>query len=303
MTELGNRLKEARIARGLSLDDLQSITKIQKRYLVGIEEGEYSSMPGNFYVRAFIKQYAEAVQLDPEEIFETFKGEIPVTRQDDLPEQLSRVKTRKTMSESQSKVLNFLPKLLIIVFVIGAAMLLYYFLQQHAGSSSNESINHQNEPVNFEKAKNSDKGNSASKTKKKKDTAAQDQKDKGNSDSTSTAKTDAPKQEVTVAETRGSNTTYEVKNADKFVVKVLSKGQTWVNIKNGKGHSFFQGMLDAGGTDSQTVDLSAETEADIVVGRSVDTEIYVNDQKIEYAISPNDMVRQNIKIRYVPTMK
>lgn len=302
MTELGNRLKEARIAKGLSLDDLQTITKIQKRYLIGIEEGDYSSMPGNFYVRAFIKQYAEAVQLDPDEIFENFKGEIPVTRQDDLPEQLSRVKTRKTISESQSKILNFLPKLLIIVFVIGAAMLLYYFLQQHAGNSSNESIDHQNQPVNFEKAQNHGKGNSADK-KKKKDTSPQDQKDNGNSDSTSTAKTDAPKQEITVAETRGSNTTYEVKNADKFVVKVLSKGQTWVNIKNGKGHSFFQGMLNAGGTDSQTVDLSAETEADLVVGRSVDTEIYVNDQKIEYAIPPNQMVRQNIKIRYVPKMK
>ena len=56
---------------------MQEITKIQKRYLVGIEEGNYSIMPGTFYVRAFIKQYAEAVGLDPDEIFEEFKNEIP----------------------------------------------------------------------------------------------------------------------------------------------------------------------------------------------------------------------------------
>ena len=68
LTELGNRLKEARLVKGLSLDDLQEITKIQKRYLIGIEEGNYSMMPGKFYVRAFIKQYAEAVGLEPEEI-------------------------------------------------------------------------------------------------------------------------------------------------------------------------------------------------------------------------------------------
>ena len=61
MTELGKILKEAREAKGLSLDDLQQITKIQKRYLIGIEEGNYDMMPGKFYVRAFIKQYAEAV--------------------------------------------------------------------------------------------------------------------------------------------------------------------------------------------------------------------------------------------------
>lgn len=300
MTELGNRLKEARLARGLSLDDLQSITKIQKRYLVGIEEGDYSTMPGNFYVRAFIKQYAEAVQLDPDEIFAAYEAEIPVTRQDDLPEQLSRVKTRKTISESQSKFLNLLPKLLIAVFVIGAAMLVYYFLQQHAGSSSKESVNNQNEPVNFVKSKNLDKDEAASKPNKKKD-AAKKQTDK--SASSNADKPQAPKQEIAVVQSAGQNTTYEVKNAEKFVVKVLSKGQTWVNIKNGKGHSFFQGMLTAGATDSQTVDLSAETEAVIVVGRTLDAEIYVNDQKVEYAVPPNQVVRQNITIRFVPMVK
>ena len=68
MTELGARLKEARLAKGYSIDDLQEITKIQKRYLAGIEEGNYSTMPGAFYVRAFIKQYAEAVGLNGDEL-------------------------------------------------------------------------------------------------------------------------------------------------------------------------------------------------------------------------------------------
>ncbi|UJZ88526.1 helix-turn-helix domain-containing protein [Heyndrickxia coagulans] len=78
MTELGNRLKEARKEKGISLDDLQEMTKIQKRYLKNIEEGNYDSMPGKFYVRAFIKQYAEAVGLDPETLFEEYESDIPV---------------------------------------------------------------------------------------------------------------------------------------------------------------------------------------------------------------------------------
>ena len=49
-------------------------------------------------------------------------------------------------------------------------------------------------------------------------------------------------------------------------MKLVSRGQTWVNIKNGKGKSFYQGMLKTGATESQTVDLSAESEAVIVVG-------------------------------------
>ena len=109
MTELGTILKEAREARGLSLDELQSITKIQKRYLLGIEEGNYSMMPGKFYVRAFIKQYAEAVGLEPDELFEQYKSEIPATYNEELPEHLSRVQTRKGISPDTSKIFDILP--------------------------------------------------------------------------------------------------------------------------------------------------------------------------------------------------
>ena len=59
------------------MDDLQSITKIQKRYLSGIENEDYSMMPGSFYVRAFIKQYAEAVGLDPDEMLSMYKDTAP----------------------------------------------------------------------------------------------------------------------------------------------------------------------------------------------------------------------------------
>jgi cytoskeletal protein RodZ len=157
VTELGNRLKEARLAKGLSLDDLQSMTKIQKRYLIGIEEGNYTSMPGNFYVRAFIKQYSEALSLNPDEIFETYKGEIPATLNEDLPQQLSRVKTHKTISESNFKIFDILPKVLIGVFVIGVASLLYYFVYKNAGDNTNESINRENEPVKIVKSENLEK--------------------------------------------------------------------------------------------------------------------------------------------------
>jgi len=294
LTELGNRLKEARLAKGLSLDDLQSMTKIQKRYLIGIEEGNYASMPGNFYVRAFIKQYAEALALDPDEIFETYKGEIPASLNDELPQQLSRVKTHKSISESNSKIFDILPKVLIGVFVIGVASLLYYFVYKHAGDNTNESINKENEPVKIVKSENLEKEkveeNKKDDTEEKKDTTEQKEQ--------KTTVEETPKQEITAVKSSGRNSTYELKNADKFVVKLVSKGQTWVSIKNGKGKSFFQGLLKSGDNESQTEDLSAESEAVLRIGNAADTDIFVNDQKLEYAVPATANV-QNITIQYV----
>jgi cytoskeletal protein RodZ len=303
VTELGNRLKEARLAKGLSLEDLQSITKIQKRYLIGIEEGNYSSMPGNFYVRAFVKQYAEALQLNPEEIFETYKNEIPATHNDDLPEKLSRVKTRKTVTEGSSKIFDIIPKVLIGVFIIGAAGLLYYFFVNNVGDKANEQINKENEPVKFLRSENLDKADETEKedTKENDDTKVnQDEKNDEQKTVKEEPVVEAPKQELTAVQNSGKNSTYDLKNADKFVVKLVSTGQTWVNVKNSAGQSKFQGLLSTTGTQSTEVDLTGDTKAVIVVGRTVDTEIYVNDQKLEYAIPPADVVQQNITIQYVP---
>lgn len=74
---VGEVLKQARLQQGLSLEEVEEITKIRKRYLQAIENGRFQELPGNFYVRAFIKSYAEAVQLNPHEVLQLYKNFLP----------------------------------------------------------------------------------------------------------------------------------------------------------------------------------------------------------------------------------
>ena len=295
LSELGNRLKEARLLKGLSLDALQEITKIQKRYLIGIEEGNFSSMPGKFYVRAFIKQYAEAVGLEPEVLFEEFNSEIPNIVSDDIPGHLSRVQTRKSLSDNSSKVLDILPKVLISILVIGVFVFVWYLLaQKNAGNSTNETAPKDKQEVTYEESTDLSPNNNEQQEEKIQDNGTNEKEEV-------IEEPVAPDQELVVSQANKGQSIYELKNADKFVLKIVSTGETWVNIKNSKGESVFQGMLIKGGTESQTVDLSQETEVIVVAGNSIATEIYVNDQKLEYAVSPTEEVRQDITIRYVKT--
>ena len=47
-----------------------AIFKIQKRYLEAIEQGNTDILPGRFYARAFVRQYADIVDLDGEELLD-----------------------------------------------------------------------------------------------------------------------------------------------------------------------------------------------------------------------------------------
>jgi len=73
VSELGLVLQKAREEKGISLDEIQRITKIQRRYLEAIERGHFHVLPGHFYARAFIKSYAEAVGLDPAYVLDHFQ--------------------------------------------------------------------------------------------------------------------------------------------------------------------------------------------------------------------------------------
>jgi cytoskeleton protein RodZ len=61
---LGERLKRAREAKGMSLDDIASRTRIPIRHLQNIEREDWDALPAATYAVGFTRNYANAVGLD-----------------------------------------------------------------------------------------------------------------------------------------------------------------------------------------------------------------------------------------------
>ncbi|MGE5645173.1 MAG: RodZ domain-containing protein [Acidobacteriota bacterium] len=67
MDSIGDRLRQERLRRGLDIDRLAEQTKINPSMLEAIEADDLEKLPGSFFTRSFVRQYARALGLDEEE--------------------------------------------------------------------------------------------------------------------------------------------------------------------------------------------------------------------------------------------
>lgn len=73
---IGERLRRAREARAMTLDDVAGQTRIPMRHLQHIEQGEWDALPAPTYAIGFTRNYASAVGLDGPAIANELRDEI-----------------------------------------------------------------------------------------------------------------------------------------------------------------------------------------------------------------------------------
>lgn len=81
---VGQRLKERREAKGLSLEEVMATTRIKLVFLKAMEEDDYRLLPDETYITRFLIEYATFLGLDPQGILAQFKRQIQARNGRDL---------------------------------------------------------------------------------------------------------------------------------------------------------------------------------------------------------------------------
>jgi cytoskeletal protein RodZ len=96
MFEIGGSLREARLKRNLTPADVQKAIRIRDRYLQALEEERWELLPGDAYVKGFLRTYADYLGLDGNLYVEEYNSRFahPDEQPQLVPERFARSGTR-----------------------------------------------------------------------------------------------------------------------------------------------------------------------------------------------------------------
>ncbi|MBU5466709.1 DUF4115 domain-containing protein [Virgibacillus sp. MSJ-26] len=280
---IGARLKEAREEKGISLESLQETTKIQKRYLQAIEEENFNILPGRFYARAFIKEYALAVNINVDELFEEYEDDLPKPEEQTSTQYTRMQRTRKETNLSKNSALfSIIPTVIVVLLIIGVIFAVWFFMFE--GSSSNEEIKTDEEQGDNTFTRSDNDQNNDNADTEDEDVDEEDETEENDSDLGI---------EIVDEDSEGqSGTVFELSNTSDDTNLILeSRGETWLEIVNDQDEQLYYGILSEADSPEE-IDISDEKELYFSIGNASVLDIKFNDLDFEYPSNPNDNVVQ-----------
>ncbi|TFE24364.1 RodZ domain-containing protein [Cohnella luojiensis] len=258
MSDLGALLRKTREQRGYTLDDIQEYTKIRKRYLEAIETGDYKVLPGSFYVRAFVKTYAETVGLDAEEVLRLYHKELPQPTSTEVVKTEPRIKSSRRSVQHNDRWGKVAVSLLMWAFPILIVVVIYIYWSNNKEPGTQE-LN-SNPPITSETSTPSP---SVSVTP-------------------SVTPTESPTETpsispvtLTLKETSNSINYYDVSPGTGHQLKLDITGVCWIEVReNGKtGKKLYYMSV----TEAQTLTFDLATPLYVNVGRTDYVTFFVDD--------------------------
>ncbi|MFG6118318.1 MULTISPECIES: helix-turn-helix domain-containing protein [Thalassobacillus] len=305
--DLGTRLREARESKGLSLEEIQQVTKIQKRYLQAIEKGDHSTLPGTFYARAFIREYAAAVGLNPDEVMEEHKNELPASPQDSSVAYNRVQRSKEEASPANSNFSRVFPTIITIILIGVIIFAAYFFLSQLNSNSGGDSGDQGSGEDEIIIDNSVEENNSGDENSEETDDAADDNQasdDSANEEDEAAEETNEDSSEeqeelnVEVTETGSGGFpqhTVEISQVDELELTIEVRNDSYLEVmKEPNGETLIDSKIYGKDDSPITVDVSEEEQIFIKTGFVPGTTVKLNEQEIEF---PVENMQQKLLIK------
>ena len=89
LKRIGNFIKEARLSRNQSIEELASVLKIGSHQLKAIEDGNEDLLPEIVFIKAMVRRISEKLKIDTDFIMSEFKNERKDVEIEEIVEQVS----------------------------------------------------------------------------------------------------------------------------------------------------------------------------------------------------------------------
>ena len=138
LKRIGNFIKEARLSRDQSVEELASDLKIGAHQLKAIEEGNEEELPEKVFVKAMVRRISQKLKLDTEFIMNEFKTE----RQEIKIEEIVEEVTNKTRQSKDISPLGFWIFILISGFLglVASSLIFNLFLESFQNQTPKQEL-------------------------------------------------------------------------------------------------------------------------------------------------------------------
>ena len=116
LKRIGNFIKEARISRNQSIQELASDLKIGAHQLQAIEEGNEDDLPEKVFIKAMVRRISEKLKIDTEFIMSEFKTKRKEVKVEEIVQEVS-------IQAKQNKKIKNQNSLVFIVFILISGIL------------------------------------------------------------------------------------------------------------------------------------------------------------------------------------
>ena len=116
LKRIGNFIKEARVSRNKSIEELASDLKIGSHQLQAIEEGNEDHLPEKVFIKAMVRRISEKLKVDTDFIMSEFKTERKEVNIEEIVQEVS-------IKEKNDRSLKNQNSIEVIIFILISGIL------------------------------------------------------------------------------------------------------------------------------------------------------------------------------------